>query len=264
MPVRPGSDGMAAALRRLKQAHQCAELAGVDASQFAAMKDDLLAAGATPGDLLWLVEKRYAQHLLDVTPRGQARRQFRVATTARLRGNSCFALTYAGNLYADHHSPADPIAVRDCGPAEVNSATLGSRLAPKVTRSAAGPAECADAVVTEENARDAMVVPPVGDEIPNQPLPSWDAVEGALYFRGQLLRRRGRKLGGLEEFLLSAFTDAKWRHTILNPFTDDPSAARQQAKDVVRRLNSSLLHRTLVFGAKGGGALVYWKPRIDG
>jgi hypothetical protein len=97
-PKRPLSDGKIAALKLLKQAHDDAEDAQEEPRQFAATKDELLAAGATASDLLWMIRMRYVEHVLDITRDGESRRQFRGATTPQLGANSCFVLTHLGKV----------------------------------------------------------------------------------------------------------------------------------------------------------------------
>lgn len=92
----------------------------------------------------------------------------------------------------------------------------------------------------------------------DQPLPDWRPLEGALYFRNQLARRRGRKSAALEESLLAAFAEANWAHAIANPFTD-PYEGEAQLIEAVRRLNNHMLVATLRFHAYENGRIAAWE-----
>ncbi len=65
-------------------------------SEFAVELDCLLAAGATPGALRWLVDHGYAEHLVETTTLSAEKRSFRTVRHLALGRRSCFVLTARG------------------------------------------------------------------------------------------------------------------------------------------------------------------------
>lgn len=91
--------------------------------------------------------------------------------------------------------------------------------------------------------------------------PVWDELTGELWFRGALLRERGRKLAPLEERVLGAFQRARWRRAVSDPLNhDDPASPELQLREAVRRLNRSLKLDWLRFHS--AGLVAWWEDGI--
>lgn len=99
-PHRPLSEGKITAFELLKLAYDDADDVREEPRQFAVKMGELMAAGATSSDLLWLLKRRYAEHVREITHAGESRRQFREANGLNLTPESCFFLTYAGKSFA--------------------------------------------------------------------------------------------------------------------------------------------------------------------
>ncbi|OYV84386.1 MAG: hypothetical protein B7Z73_15570 [Planctomycetia bacterium 21-64-5] len=93
-------NGKAAALARLAHADADARRAGRDARQLAPNIGELRAVGAGEKDLRWLMRRRYATALTELTRRGDKARTFREPAGRAFSENTCFVLTYAGRLFA--------------------------------------------------------------------------------------------------------------------------------------------------------------------
>jgi hypothetical protein len=91
------------------------------------------------------------------------------------------------------------------------------------------------------------------------PTPEWHPLEGELYYRGELARRRRRKVARLEERVLGAFEEVHWARVIKNPFAGESVDAPEQLIEAIRRLNDSLLVGSLRFHAQDDGALAWWE-----
>src|SRR5262245_14088785 len=98
-PSPPAQDlpiGVEPALALLSEARDGARRLDQDDSQFAVELACLLAAGATPGALRWLLHCGYAEHLVETTTLSAAKRSFRSVRNLALGRRSCFVLTAGG------------------------------------------------------------------------------------------------------------------------------------------------------------------------
>jgi hypothetical protein len=98
-PLPPPQDlpiGVVSALALLSEARDSAcRLDGYD-PEFAVEMACLLAAGATPGALRWLLHHGYAEHLVETTTLSSTKRSFRTIQHLALGPRSCFVLTAQG------------------------------------------------------------------------------------------------------------------------------------------------------------------------
>lgn len=107
---------LARALPLLREAHDDAARLGHDLWQFAVTAADLLAGGAWPTDLRWLVSAGLLDHMIERTrPSGGARR-FRPVPGTAVSATSCFLLTEAGLRFAEAAAAAGPADGTDPGP----------------------------------------------------------------------------------------------------------------------------------------------------
>jgi len=264
-PNRPLSEGKIAALKRLKSAYDDAEDIGEPASQLAVRNRELIAGGAAASDLQWLMKLRYVEHLYDVTREGRSRRQFIAATGAPLRDNSCFVLSHSGKVYVERNlerraakkralaDAADRMA-SDAAPPDAARTKRAPPAAPRQQR----PASTASRPRRSSGAE----APSANGESGVSPVPDWRAVQGELYFRGRLARRRGPKSAKLEESLLAKFSRARWARSISVRIPRRPFKTREQLKEAVRRLNDHMLVETLRFHVHQDGPIVWWEDRV--
>lgn len=218
-PNRPLSEGKITALKLLKQALDDAEDAGQNIWQFAIRKANLLRSGATVNDLRWLLSRHLIDQAGELTKRGDDQRSFFKITGLHLPDDACFILSHGGKVYVERNGLEAPV-LRDKGD---DVASL-SRIAP-----------C------------------------SSPTPEWRHIEGELCFRGEVVRRRGRKAARLEETLLAQFAKANWASSIANPFRGPRARRRARLIETVRRLNESLLGCTLRFHARNNGEVALWE-----
>jgi len=264
-PNRPLSEGKIAALQRLKLAHDDAEDMGEPGSQLAVSTRELFAGGTAASDVLWLIKLRYVEHVYDVTPEGQLRREFRAATDAPLRENSCLFLSPSGRVYVERNlerraakkralaDAADPMAP-DAAPRDVGRTRRAAPAAPRQQ----GPPSTASTPRRSSGAE----APSANGESGLSPVPDWRAVQGELYFRGRLARRRGRKSAKLQEFLLAKFSRANWARSIPVRIPSRLIKTRKQLKEAARRLNDHMLVETLRFHVYRDGPIVCWEDRV--
>lgn len=216
---RPLSESQIAALKRLKVAYTDAGDAGGVPRQFAVRANDLLRDGVTTADLLSLVEMRYVEHVQEVTRNGESRRQFRAAETSSLGPNSCFFLSYGGNVYIEHGGRE--------GHATLTPTTSGATKAKAKqadelvrSRSKSRPRE-------ELGSTDSRVFLPGGRETP-----VWNAAEGNLYWCGQVVLHLAVQASAERE-ILDEFEKWHWKSPIQNPIpretTGDPTQSRRHA-----------------------------------
>ncbi|HQU46078.1 MAG TPA: hypothetical protein PK867_24910 [Pirellulales bacterium] len=99
----PLRNGKAAALARLAQADADARRAGTDPRQSAPNIGELRAVGAAEKDFRWLIRRRYAEALTELTRPGDMAPTFGEFTGRAFRENTRFVLTYAGRLFARSH-----------------------------------------------------------------------------------------------------------------------------------------------------------------
>lgn len=83
-------------------------------------KTSLLESGVTESDLHWLVDKRYAEQIVEVTRPGTAKREFRGATAFACSDNACFVLSQGGTVYVEVNG-LDGVAQRHSVPARTAS-----------------------------------------------------------------------------------------------------------------------------------------------
>jgi hypothetical protein len=241
-PHRPLSQGKITALKLLKEALADAEDAGHDRWQFAIRKDALLAAGSSASDLRWLLSSRLIEEAIEITALKSSERVFRAAPPLALPADGCFVLTYGGVVYVESHILGAK-----------GSATAGGeptprpRAARRRTRRRSRPLKPSDEPPSDSQ-----------ESLAEAPRPQWHPLEGDLYFRGRLVRRCGRKTAKIEERLLEAFADATWNRRVANPF-GHRLEDRQQLKEAVRRLNTSLRGALLRFHVRRDGAIAYWQ-----
>lgn len=267
----PLSDGKLVALTLLNQARDDAEDARQEVWQFAIRKAVLVTAGATESDLRWLLSRRLIDQAGEITKRGDSERKFSKLTGLNLPENGCFILSYAGKAYVEQpHLPTGPASSK-------LAATIGARVARAGDRKRRREPIAADDAgtkrkatkqqhrvrsVTDARSDRSPILPPtsMGDGKPGAlDVPEWRAIEGKLYFRGELARRRGRKAARVEEFLLGAFAQADWAQAILIHFPSGPIESPEQVKEAVRRLNDHMLIGSLRFHVHHDGEIVSWE-----
>ncbi len=237
-PNRPLSEGKLAVLKRLKLARDDADDIGEDVRQFAVNINELVAAKS---EVLWLMKARWVHHFYDVTRDGESRREFRAATDAPLRDNSCFVLSDLGRVYVERHIlAANGVAQDDRKPKPSRRAR--ERPKPRQRRGLKLSGEPCSSGQASASPR---------------PLPDWRPIEGELHFRGELVWQCGRKGAVLVELLLTRFAPG-WPESIVNPF-GDTAEAHQQLKEAVRRLNNTLRGSLLQFHVRRNGGLALWK-----
>jgi hypothetical protein len=96
------------ALFHLRLAHEAAEAQQRHPAQFACQLPHLLSQGVTDTALRWLVDARYADHLMETTVKREQTRTFTEARGLRLLARSCFVLTPSGVEVARRFMPRSP------------------------------------------------------------------------------------------------------------------------------------------------------------
>lgn len=93
--------GRLAALRSLAEAWDDAEGDPIQVRQFAITLSGLYHGGANEADVRWLIARRLAEPLVEVTCEGASAREFHEHRGLRFDERSCFVLTYAGKLFIE-------------------------------------------------------------------------------------------------------------------------------------------------------------------
>jgi hypothetical protein len=88
--------GAAATLALLSEAHENSCRLGKEETEFAVELPCLLAAGATPGAIRWLLCHGFVERLVETTALAARTRSFRPVRNLALGPRSCFILTAAG------------------------------------------------------------------------------------------------------------------------------------------------------------------------
>jgi hypothetical protein len=88
--------GAAVSLALLLEAHENSTRLGKDETEFAVELSCLLAAGATPGALRWLLCHGFVEQLVETTTLAARTRSFRPVRNLALGPRSCFVLTADG------------------------------------------------------------------------------------------------------------------------------------------------------------------------
>jgi hypothetical protein len=207
-------------LRELLKAYRHAQALGISPWEFAVGVPELRHSGLTETDLRWLVEKGYAEHGTEATCPQHEQRTFQRAVNLQLSEQSCFILTAAGARWAAK------VAARGAGgPAAVGETN--------------GKANAAD---------------------PDAELPSWDAAQHTLSWRGQVVKRF-KEEAPCQEAILSAFQAANWEDCIEVVLPQELRAdVKRRLRDAVRNLNRSVRPH-LHFSQEGCGSRVRWRPR---
>lgn len=97
----PLNTGRLSALRLLAEAWHDAEGDPIRIRQFAISLSGLYRAGANETDVRWLIARRLAEPLVEVTCNGAEVREFQEHRGLRFDETSCFVLTYAGKLFVE-------------------------------------------------------------------------------------------------------------------------------------------------------------------
>jgi hypothetical protein len=235
--------GQTAALTLLKQAYDEAERNGRVSRENPVGLTQLKLAGVTAHDLGSLVRWRLIERLERID--GGAR----TAGAPKLDGESGFVLSYAG---------------KDRLESEMERTGYSGKVVARGKRDVQGEPTPKAAGAPKNRAR--------GDTTPRDPraegvqldaaeTPEWRALEGELWFRGELVWRRGRKAARLEELVLDAFKAKNWARAIPTPLANDPLVAAEQLRGAIRRLNDTLLVASLQFHARKNGEIACWEPR---
>jgi len=217
--VHANLNGLALLLRAFQHA---VDAAG-DPWQFAISVIELKSRGMHDIDLAWLLNKGLAEHAIETTIPGDAKRSFRTIESRIVHPRTYYALTRNGY---------ESLAV-----------TMGQLPAAAPLTGAA-----AD-----------IAAPTTGSAAPRAvDLPQWDASQRELRFRGKVVKRY-RVPAPNQERILSAFEEESWPPGIddpLPPDGDQDPIRRLQA--TIKSLNRNQLHALIRFRGNGNGDRICW------
>jgi hypothetical protein len=107
----PFSDGIRAALARLKRALDCAQDAQANPWDFGLEIGQLYSAGLTITDLRWMVVKGFVEHADETSVHGDDHRSFRAVCGLTFLSTTCVLLTKEGAALAASEKAAPPCEV---------------------------------------------------------------------------------------------------------------------------------------------------------
>ncbi|HET6880587.1 MAG TPA: hypothetical protein VFI31_10555 [Pirellulales bacterium] len=244
-PHRALSEGKTAALKLLKAAYEDAEDAGEEPRQFALGRDELMACGVSSTDLMWLLKMRYVEHVRELTRIREPRRQFHATGDVVLGPRSCFFLTYAGNAYVENNGfLRRAISEPRSGPTAKRKARRGDKASGK-RKSAQGSVDL-DAASRRVSLR-------------ARETPRWEAAEGSLYWRGQVILQLATHASA-ERMILDELERRGWTSPIRNPIPrDEAGDATQSRRHAVYNLNRHLGDNSPIEFFCLKGDLVGWR-----
>jgi hypothetical protein len=231
-----------AALGLLLRALCYARDVGADPWAFAVDVGELLQAGASQGELRWLLTREYVEHRLETTPPDSARRTFRRLTAHHFPGGTCFVLTPVGAEAAEELLRIDRNHVAPV-PGRFTLLLNGSaHRQPGAPLPVHSPTH---ELVRDEPSR--MVLKP-----------RWDAERHELWYAERLVKRFKWPASN-QETILAAFEEEAWPARIDDPLPPQPEQdPKRRLHDTIKCLNRNHATKLLRFRGDGTGEGVIW------
>ncbi len=213
------------ALDSLVTASNYAEDSRTDRWQFAIGMAELQATGATLADLRWLILRGLAEHALETTIPGDAKRTFRKLVPTAFPTESCFVLSASGV-------------------SNVAKILLADRSTANRVKGQSTPVDAGDVGIIAVNSRST---------------PDWDPVRRELRYQGQVIKRY-RVPAHNQELILTAFQESGWPECIDDPLPPSPHHdSKERLQATIKSLNRSQNSRAIRFHGNGNGHQVYWQ-----
>jgi hypothetical protein len=205
----------------LLEAFDCARDAGSSPWDYAIGVPQLREAGVSNSSLTWLLQKEYAEHLVESTVPGDVKRVFRSVETSLLSERSCLVLSETGALF------------------------VGSLFRSACSGTGCGSAESPD-------------IEPLAPQVDESAKPHFDATRRRFLVGAELVKQfRGRIAN--QERLLSAFEEEGWPPCVDDPLPGPKEKSNQRLHDTVKALNHHQIVPRVHFFRDGTGERVCWE-----
>ena len=229
--------------------------------QYAVEIENLRQSGLDTSGIRWLMERKYIQHIIEVSLEGDSRRVFRDGGVV-IGTRSCFDLTEKGIEFAESLGRAkttvDP-TVRD--EANGSGITAGGSAktddGPAVTANGFALADIGPSVTGDVPAVPETMAPVSSNVKSHSPV--WNPERQELWLDGNLVKRY-RLPSPNQVAVITAFSEEGWPERIDDPLPQNgETTPKRRLQDTIRNLNRSMKTSIMKFLGDGSGEGVLWE-----